>query len=58
MDPKTGDQTSADYCMSKEDGNGCTIHCPSNCGEKEILCPGKLDTVGCKEPDYCYHSSK
>merc|ERR1712223_130624 len=54
MDPKTGDQISADYCFSKEDGFGCTIHCPMNCGEKETLCPGKVDSDGCEEPDYCY----
>ena len=58
MDPKTGDQISADYCFSKEDGFGCTIHCSMNCGEKETLCPGKVDSDGCKEPDYCYPGSK
>ena len=46
MDPKTGEQTSADYCFSKEDGNGCPIHCSINCGEKETLCPGKVDAAG------------
>jgi len=55
MDPKTGEQLSADYCLSMKDGFGCMIHCPTNCGEKETMCPGKMDSAGCKDPDYCHH---
>ena len=57
MDPGTGEQITADTCMPMKDANGCMNHCSMNCGEKEMLCPGKSHADGCKDGDYCYHGS-
>ena len=56
-DPKTGEQTGPDSCMPYKNGE-CAAHCPKQCGEKEMLCPGKMDPKGCQEPDFCHHGSK
>ena len=57
-DPKTGEQSTPDTCMPMKDGNGCINHCPVQCGEKDMICPGKMDPAGCKMPDTCHYGSK
>ena len=57
-DPKTGEQSTPDTCMPMKDGNGCINHCPVQCGEKDMICPGKMDPAGCKMPDTCNSGSK
>ena len=57
MDPKTGEQISADYCMPNKNGE-CAAHCPQQCGEKDMMCPGKTHADGCKDPEYCVSGSK
>ena len=57
-DPKTGEQTTEDFCMPAKNGD-CESHCPLTCGENEILCPGQIDKYnGCKGPDSCQSGSK
>merc|ERR1711894_542967 len=50
-DPKTGEQTTADYCIPMKVGD-CYNHCPVDCG-KDMMCPGKMDPKGCAMPDTC-----
>merc|ERR1711884_996118 len=50
-DPKTGEQTAPDTCMPMKNGD-CWNTCPMDCG-KDTLCPGKMDSMGCKMPDTC-----
>ena len=58
LDPKTGEQSTSDTCIVAKIGD-CENHCPMNCGENEILCPGKIDPyTGCKMPDTCQPGSK
>ena len=51
------EQLTADYCMPYKNGD-CPAYCPKQCGEKEMLCPGKEHTDGCKDADYCVAGSK
>merc|ERR1711997_1183069 len=51
-DSETGKQTSPDTCMPMKNGD-CMNHCPMNCGKDMMLCPGKMDSNGCKMPDMC-----
>merc|ERR1719225_199598 len=54
-DPKTGEQTTPDTCIPiKDEMNGCPNHCPIQCSEKDIMCPGKMDPNGCKMSDTCH----
>ena len=55
-DPKTGEQTAPDTCMPMKNGD-CWNTCPMDCG-KDTLCPGKMDSMGCKMPDMCVPGSK
>ena len=57
MDPKTGEQTGPDMCMPHKNGE-CAAHCPQQCGEKDMMCPGKTHADGCKDADYCVAGSK
>ena len=58
LDPKTGEQSTSDTCIVAKIGD-CENHCPMECGENEILCPGKIDPyTGCKMPDTCQPGSK
>ena len=56
-DPKTGEQTTPDTCIPMKDGN-CINHCPMQCAEKDMMCPGKMDHNGCKMADTCQSGSK
>ena len=56
-DPKTGTQITADFCIPNKVGD-CFNACPMKCGEKDMLCPGKMDLDGCKMPDTCNPGSK
>jgi len=51
-DPKTGEQTAPDTCMPHKNGD-CAAHCPQQCGEKDMMCPGKTHADGCTDADYC-----
>jgi len=51
-DPKNGEQTGPDMCMPHKNGE-CAAHCPQQCGEKDMMCPGKTHADGCKDADYC-----
>merc|ERR1711981_647690 len=51
-DYKTGEQITADFCIPNKVGD-CINHCPIKCGENEMMCPGKMDAIGCKMPDMC-----
>ena len=55
-DPK-GEQISPDTCMPHKNGD-CAAHCPQQCGEKDMMCPGKTHADGCKDADYCAAGSK
>ena len=55
-DPK-GEQISPDTCMPHKNGD-CAAHCPQECGEKDMMCPGKTHADGCKDADYCAAGSK
>jgi len=57
LDPKTGEPTTADYCIPNKVGE-CINHCPMPCGEKDMICPGKMDAMGCKMPDMCFPAGK
>ena len=58
-DPNTGQQTTPDTCIPmKDEMNGCPSHCPIQCSEKDVMCPGKMDPNGCKMPDTCHAGSK
>ena len=52
-DPKTGQQMTADFCIPNKVGD-CINRCPVKCGEKDVICPGKMDAMGCKMPDRCF----
>ena len=58
LDPKTGEQITADFCLPQKSGD-CENHCPVSCGEHEILCPGHIDPyTGCSmSPDMCENGS-
>merc|ERR1739844_647322 len=56
FDPKTGEQTSADYCIPQQNGD-CWNQCPVDCG-KDMVCPGGMDPKGCPMPDMCYPAGK
>jgi hypothetical protein len=39
-----------EFCPDNSDSHGCPIVCP----EDEILCPTKMNILGCKEQATCY----
>merc|ERR1711994_95164 len=51
-DAKTGEQTSADFCVPHKNGE-CAAHCPQTCQDGDMMCPGKTHADGCKDADYC-----
>ena len=67
-DPQSHELYWADTCIPLEDANGCMNHCPlalEHCyglwhstGIEHTNCPGKINSDGCKEPDYCHPGSK
>ena len=44
-------QETPDYCIPNKVGD-CWNSCPVDCG-KDMVCPGKVDDMGCKSPDMC-----
>ena len=50
------EQMTADYCIPNKVGD-CINHCPMNCGQA-MVCPGKMDDMGCKMPDMCFPAGK
>ena len=55
-DPK-GEQISPDTCMPHKNGD-CAAHCPQQCGEKDMMCPGKTHADGCTDAEFCVPGSK
>merc|ERR1711993_47883 len=51
-DAKTGEQTSADFCVPHKNGE-CAAHCPQTCQDGDMMCPGMTHADGCKDADYC-----
>ena len=51
------EQITADFCMPMQNGD-CWNYCPTQCCKDSVMCPGKMDPKGCKEPDFCHHGSK
>ena len=51
------EQITADTCMPMKTGD-CYNYCPKQCGEKDMMCPGKTHADGCKDPEYCVAGSK
>ena len=56
-DAKTGEQTSADFCVPHKNGE-CAAHCPQTCQDGDMMCPGMTHADGCKDADYCISGSK
>merc|ERR1711862_926007 len=48
------EQITADFCMPMQNGD-CWNYCPTQCCKDSVMCPGKMDPKGCKEPDFCHH---
>merc|ERR1712223_1358055 len=48
------EQITADFCMPMQNGD-CWNYCPVQCCKDSVMCPGKMDPKGCKEPDFCHH---
>merc|ERR1712012_744174 len=48
------EQITADFCIPMQNGD-CWNYCPTQCCKDSIMCPGKMDPKGCKEPDFCHH---
>merc|ERR1711963_852844 len=48
------EQMTADFCMPMQIGD-CWNYCPVQCCKDSVMCPGKMDPKGCKEPDFCHH---
>jgi len=45
-----------DHCIKQErdyDGELCTVHCPKECNDNEVHCPGLRNEMGCFEEDQC-----
>ena len=55
--PDWKEQITADTCMPNKNGE-CAAHCPQQCGEKDMMCPGKTHADGCTDADYCVAGSK
>ena len=51
------EQITADFCIPMQNGD-CWNYCPTQCCKDSVMCPGKMDPKGCKEPDFCHHGSK
>merc|ERR1711944_49596 len=51
-DAKTGEQTSADFCVPHKNGE-CAAHCPQTCQDGDMMSPGMTHADGCKDADYC-----
>merc|ERR1712212_953562 len=39
-------------------GELCTVHCPGECNDNQIECPGERDDTGCQKPNFCVPLSK
>ena len=52
-----GQQITPDTCMPMKIGD-CMNHCPVQCAPGDMMCPGKMDSMGCKMPDTCHNGSK
>ena len=52
-----GQQITPDTCMPMKVGD-CMNHCPVQCAPGDMMCPGKMDSMGCKMPDTCHNGSK
>ena len=39
-------------------GELCTVHCPGECNDGQIECPGERDDTGCQRPNFCVPLSK
>merc|ERR1711874_21565 len=48
------EQITADFWIPMQNGD-CWNYCPTQCCKDSIMCPGKMDPKGCKEPDFCHH---
>merc|ERR1712088_834148 len=48
------EQITADFCIPMQNGD-CWNYCPTQCCKDSVMCPGKMDPKGCKEPDFCHH---
>merc|ERR1711899_200846 len=49
-----GQQITPDTCMPMKVGD-CMNHCPVHCAPGDMMCPGKMDSMGCKMPDTCHN---
>merc|ERR1712241_1226215 len=49
-----GQQITPDTCMPMKVGD-CMNHCPVQCAPGDMMCPGKMDSMGCKMPDTCHN---
>ena len=51
------EQLTGDFCMDHKFGE-CEAHCPQECNEGDMMCPGKKLEDGCEEPAFCWDGSK
>merc|ERR1712018_385861 len=42
-----------DFCIPMKTGE-CMNACPVKCAEGDLVCPGEVDDMGCKMPDFCF----
>ena len=53
FDYEKGMPMGPDTCMPMKSGD-CYNMCPLHCSEKDQMCPGEKDSMGCYTGDYCH----
>ena len=51
------EQLTGDFCMDHKFGE-CDAHCPQECSDGDMMCPGKKHDDGCEDPAFCVAGSK